>query len=591
MTMDEKWLRMDDVILRKSKDRPWIPVWGYVEDKYNGAGLPRRYDECRIYNSLLVAVKDKKSAMKLSLSEIHPMAARYAVNGSDSYLSTRIERIGFDSVFGSLLVVKQNYVDDGAYNIFIDQDLLIDLRLKQEGDKWVRPCEAYREVIRLSRNQEGQINLVEIKSEYLKDWLCVRNQGLILVSHIERRLLSRDGNEVFTKSEKSRVGGGHWEAWNYGCDDSGNGVLGDWTVMTCGYQSVDNDEDVPVFDHRTNKRSMVSSESIIPAQKISTRMDISQFVRTEWMPPGKTQRRMPFDQAGSLSFICEADGRSKKGKALSFPARYLWFDNAVLKQLLETRGGWIRWCSQETGLIGFTGSSGIHFGINREGLVNVLAKDIAELAWWKQEIWKAHNVCPEGGVCSELTDAQQRCKPAKTFAPESLLQLAFEQIDAAYAGFSAGDPLFIPFDSLNKVGNSIQRFNVQSHDDVLWLAKQINRLVVESLNQDSMRRVAKIDKNEKINSLKLLERVLGLVTDKDRAHSLLSPLHAIYTLRTADSHIPGHEVAVALEKIGIQSTAQLIRQGGRMIFVAAKALHEIAVTFKKEVDSKASSNN
>ena len=244
------------------------------------------------------------------------------------------------------------------------------------------------------------------------------------------------------------------------------------------------------------------------------------------------------------------------------------------------RGGWVKWITQETGLIGFDGGSGIHFGVNRLGLVNVFAKDIAEMVWWQQEIWKAHNVTPDGGVCMELTDAQQRCDPARTHAPENLLHQAFDQVTFAYAYFSKGDQFFLPFDSISEVGNSIQRFNVQEKDDILWLAKQITRLIIETLNQNSFRKFAKVEKDEKIGSLKLLERVLAGCVGKDRAHDLMSPLHAIYTLRNSDSHIPGKDINNAFDTLGIAPEGQLIRQGGRMIFVAAKALHEIALTFK-----------
>lgn len=579
MTEDEKWLRMGDLIGRKSSGCVWVPIWGYVEEQYPGNDVPRRYDECRIYNSLLVSAEKKKEAMRLSLSDLHPKIDRYAVIGTDPYFSAHAERNGYDTVLGTYLVVQRCYVDRGDYCVNIDQDLLLDLRLKHEGDKWVRPCEAHREVIRASRDGEGRVNLIEIKAEYLKDWLCVRKQGLVLVCNLERRTLSLDGSEIISKPEKKRICGGNFEAWNYGCDEDGNGILGDWTIERCGYEDIDTDEDVPVFDALNDNRKMVTSRQVIESPEIVNRMSMSRFTRTEWMSPAKRQRRMPFDKDGELAFICEADGRKKKGKALSFPPRYLWFNNAVLQYILNMRGGWVKWLTQETGLIGFDGGVGIHFGVNRMGLVNVFAKDIVEMVWWQQEIWKSHNVSPDGGVCTELTDAQQRCQPARTYAPENLLRIAFDQVVSAYACFSKGDQFFLSFDSISEVGNSIQRFNVQTKDDVLWLAKQIARLIIETLNQKSFRKFAKVNADEKLGSLKLLERVLAGCVDEKRAYNLMSPLHAIYTLRNSDSHIPGNDIEDAFGTLGIAPEGQLIRQGGRMIFVAAKALHEIAKVF------------
>ncbi len=580
MTENEKWLRMGDLIGRKSSACVWVPIWGYVEEQYPGNDVPCRYDECRIYNSLLVSTEKKKEAMRLGLSDLHPKIDRYAVIGRGPYLSAHVERDGYDSVLGTYLVIQRCYVDRGDYCVNIDQDLLLDLRLKHEGDKWVRPCEAYCEVIRASRDKKGHINLIEIKSEYLKDWLCVRKQGLVLVCNFERRVLNRDGNEIIAKPEKKRVGGGNFEAWNYGCDKDGNGVLGDWTVETCGYEDNASDEDVPVFDARKETRKMNASKRVVKAAKIVNCMSMSRFTRTEWMAPARRQRRMTFEEEGELAFICEADGRKKKGNALAYPPRYLWFSNGILQKIFGTRGGWVKWITQETGLIGFDGESGVHFGVNRIGLVNVFAKDIVEMVWWQQEIWKSYNVSPDGGVCTELTDAQQRCDPARTCAPESLLHMAFDQVTFAYACFSKGDQFFLPFDSISEVGNSIQRFNVQTKDDVLRLAKQITRLIIETLNQKSFRKFAQVEKTEKIGSLKLLERVLAGCVGECRAYNLMSPLHAIYTLRNSDSHIPGGDIEKAFDTLGMTPEGQLIRQGGRMIFVAAKALHEIAIVFK-----------
>ncbi|MBQ2631771.1 MAG: hypothetical protein IJG13_19010, partial [Kiritimatiellae bacterium] len=122
MGENEKWLRMDDLIGRKANNSVWIPLWGYVEDRNESGDVPRRYDECRIYNSLLVPVEKKKEAMRMSLSDLHPMVDRYAVIGKDPYFSAHAERNGYDSVLGTYLVAKRCYVDGGdyAYNIYLD---------------------------------------------------------------------------------------------------------------------------------------------------------------------------------------------------------------------------------------------------------------------------------------------------------------------------------------------------------------------------------------------------------------------------------------------------------------------------------------
>lgn len=577
---DKKWLSLMDISRKKFVDGVWIPLWGYVEKKFTARdGDIGRHDECRIFNTLLVPKENKKIAMKNGVPELHPMTDRYAVIGTDPYFPANAERDGYDTALGTYLVVKRQYGDGMGAAVSIDQNLIFDLRLKQEGDKWLRPCEDYREVMRQSRNKEGEVCLVEIKAEYLKDWLAVRKQGLLLVGHVERLYLSQKGNEAFAKAATSRPHGGHLEQYSYGCDEKGAGVLGDWKVSTVGYEDVFPNDDVPVFDPCSDEREMKSSESEIKANKVVKCMDVAKFYRTEWLNPPKTQRRMPIDGEGNLKFICEADGREKSAKVLEDSNRYLWFRNSVLKEVASHRGGWIRWLTRETGLAKFHDEPGIHFGINSLGHVNVFAKDIAKLEWWKQEIWRAYNISPDGGVSEELLSSQQKCDPAKTSAPESLLLRARQEVIFAFSCANPGKLLLKNFEGINQVGDSIQRFNVQKQEDVYWLAKQLTRLFIESLNQEDLREIVKPKRDEKLGSLKLLERALGLHVGVKTAYRLMSPLHAIYTLRMADSHIPGTDIADAMREIDISPQGQLIRQGGRLIYVAARAFHEIARAF------------
>ena len=585
MDQNAKWLRMGDVVRNKFTDGVWIPLWGYVEtpgEAKAGTGMGR-YDECRIFNTLLVPDENKEEVVKLGVSDLHPMVDRCAVVGSDPYFSARVERNDYGDFLGTYIVVKRCYSGEtGEYIISLDQDLILDLRLKQEGDKWYRPCEAYREVIRYVRDNKGNVCLVEIRSEFLRDWLAARRQGLVLVAHIERRFLSNKSNmPSFTKlsRKKTRVGGGIIDYWNYDCDAEGHGSLGDWKVSTMGYDDVHPEDDVPVFDSKSEEGNFISSEKIVKAPQLSKRMTCSRFLRTEWLSPGKQVWRIPFDREGTLKFIATADGRLKSKNSLIYPPRYLWFRNAVLKDIYELRGADVRWLTRETGLVYFNDGPGIHFGINKLGYVNVLAKDIVQQEWWKQEIWKAFNVSPEGGVSEELTDSQQKCSPAKTYAPENLILQGVKEATLAFSVIKPGVPLFRTFENMDEVGRTIQRFNVQSHSDIYWLAKQLTLLLIEALNQDALREVACVSKGEEVKSLKLLERSLATRVTAEEARELTAPFHAIYDLRIADAHLGSRKANAALRKLGITSDGQPIRQGGRMIYVAAKALHQIACAF------------
>ena len=98
--------------------------------------------------------------------------------------------------------------------------------------------------------------------------------------------------------------------------------------------------------------------------------------------------------------------------------------------LAHRRGGQLRWYTRDTGSVRCSPDYDIHFGINRLGLVNVYAKDIALLPEWQQRIWAGHNISPEGGVSSELIASQVRAEPADTQAPEEFLKQGIEIINS-----------------------------------------------------------------------------------------------------------------------------------------------------------------
>ena len=58
--------------------------------------------------------------------------------------------------------------------------------------------------------------------------------------------------------------------------------------------------------------------------------------------------------------------------------------------------------TRDTGTLACKLGGGVHFGVNELGLHKVVAKDIAMLPDWRQQIWSSFNVPPSGGVSQEL---------------------------------------------------------------------------------------------------------------------------------------------------------------------------------------------
>jgi hypothetical protein len=79
---------------------------------------------------------------------------------------------------GADLVLVQTYETDDPREWHLNQDLVFALGLMREGDHWVRPSEDYNIVARLRRGVDGEAIAIEIKNEYLRDYLCARDMFL-----------------------------------------------------------------------------------------------------------------------------------------------------------------------------------------------------------------------------------------------------------------------------------------------------------------------------------------------------------------------------------------------------------------------------
>lgn len=131
--------------------------------------------------------------------------------------------------------------------------------------------------------------------------------------------------------------------------------------------------------------------------------------REEWIEPADRSVKVRGDRASEEYFYSVgAAGERLPASALNNEdvGRYLWFRPSVIEALLEHRGSALQWYTRQTGQVRCSPDYRTHFGINRQGFVNVYAYDVAKLPQWQQRIWSGHNATPEGPVSSELLDSQ-----------------------------------------------------------------------------------------------------------------------------------------------------------------------------------------
>jgi len=585
MQKDLDWFEFKDIINKNIEDSVWIPLWWHQTTKSEVKKPEIGYWEDFIFTQVVIASEDDKDElMSEECSSFNPCHANKSKRW-DAYYLRADTYYSYNEPIGEYLVLYQDFGRKASPRVHINQDLIFALDLIEEDGKWIRPSEGYDTVIRQNRNEEGVVYKVEIKSKYLKDYLCAKGMGAVFAAYHERVAIFKDvpnfgwPNEY--GSEKKLSEHVRWNGYFQPVDDNGDVGLGKWSFLTSGYKEIKTD-DVPKFDPRNEDDEMYSESYETKGNPVSRYRVVGELRKIEWIAPGAVSTRVGEDKEEGLSFYSGADGSLKSGDELSYPPQWLWFNNDIINRVLRFRGSALSWYSSQTGSISLNSDWKLHFGINRLGLINVFAKDIVELPRWQQEIWKGYNVTPDGGVSKELQMSQMQCKPAETKAVEDLFLLMLRNVADGFMWLT-NKSLLQGMPTTDEMCRKINRFVVQQDDDVFKLAKEIVKVTVESFDIAVLRSQLILEGDKKkFGSIKLFQEFLCKFIHPDEAYIIMSPIFHLYSLRLADAHKKSSEVIEAAEALGIYDDMFPIDKGTRTIFMAARWLASVLEVFQNE---------
>ena len=306
-----------------------------------------------------------------------------------------------------------------------------------------------------------------------------------------------------------------------------------------------------------------------------------EFWRNEWVDPGEHSTRVRDDELPiNVFFITDASGTRESSETLKGAGSWLWFRSDVMMALAHRRGGALHWYTRDTGGVRCSPDYDVHFGVNKIGLVNVYAKDIALLPEWQQRLWAGFNVSPEGGVSEELLASQVRADPADTRAPEEFLPKAIELLnEIALEKF--GFRLFRKHEQFATLVAQTHRFRSVDKTGFFSLAKDLARLTADSIDGSVLHKIVEPPKGEKWGSLKTLENVISRKTGPERAKLLLGPLVGIYELRHGDAHLPGSDWSEAFKLAGVDPDILFVSQGYQLLYGCVSSLYRIAEVLKE----------
>lgn len=351
-------------------------------------------------------------------------------------------------------------------------------------------------------------------------------------------------------------------------------------VFHASHTDFDAEEDVPVLPHPLEGQYESKSWEV-EDQGRKLYVAYGELWKNEWVEPGVGSPRLRGDpQPSSASFIVDGSGTRRPGSELTDEGRWLWFRPEVIPAIAHRRGAVLSWYTRDTGGVKCVPGGRVHFGVNKDGLVTVYAKDIGILPEWQQRIWAAHNVAPQGGVAEELQAAQVRGWPADTLAPEEYLIRALACVGAESKRVY-GVSFVRVHEELDEILERTHRFRAVDRPGLFALAKDLARVTADLLDVTAIKSALPPERREKLGSLKAMERVLASRIGDAEARRLMGPLFGIYDLRLGDAHLPGADLREAFRLAGLDESCPLVHQGRQLIHACVSTLYSICEILRK----------
>jgi hypothetical protein len=570
--LDQPWFDMDDLRRPRIASSSWIPLRSQQtreRGQYWKLGCIEEYIGAV---SIILPAQAREQALQFQWGEADRHDDRPWIEDETYYRAGTFTDYQSDLV-GNYPILVQRRDADHQTEWHLDQDLLFALALKREGDVWVCPAEDYLEVVRLKRAPDGDPELIEIRAEQLRDYLCARNAGLLVATYRSRRSVFADHPKFTWESCNPRrdVEGGRWEGRINDIDETGSPYGSGVGVFMAWRKDPELGDDIPVLGSPSDENTESSSKTFTRTDQRLVFVS-GEMWRNEWVEPGPQSPRVRRDRVEpSIPFLIANDGTRATARELKGTTRWLWFSPSIVGEILRRRGGFLGWYTEDTGSLKLPSHSALHFGVNNEGWINIFAKDIAMLPEAAQKLWAAHNISPEGGVSRELLASQMECNPASTVVPEVDFVKAVEELERASTD-RFGKSLLRAHESEEQVLSSVHRFQCLDFKGIYHLCKEITRAVIERIDVDLLKKVRPGDEN-KLGSLKRLERLVSEYGADGRQP--LGPLVGAYDLRLADARLPTSDFSRALELLGVRDDRKYIHMGKQIIRNVAQALAQI----------------
>jgi len=565
--MDEAWILQTAETKRSFARATWIPLRASQNEEQLGIKDIGYVSDVFACGSVAFPQQHRELAESLGWSDIgigHTVAPYAYTDGHyspiDEYQYHDKQPVGINLVFEHPQPVI------GGRQWILNPDLVVALRLIKEGNNWVRPEEDFTVVAREIVGRDGDHSLIEIKREFLMDYLAARNLSLRLSYYrqrVENVATLRESPYAALSEIRDQREGGRFELRIRELEAV---FGGSWASIRMWRTDVDEEEDAPVMGPEHDENTASEQAEGYRGGYSGVRIE-GEFWRDEWIDHQGKSYRVRGDIDHNLPhFIVETDGTRKFSAELDNEdiGRWLFFRPAVVNELLSHRGFSLKWYTAETGALASSSGYSTHFGVNSSDLVTVYAYDIARLPAWEQFLWAANNVAPEGKVSSELLSSQVRAQVADTNAVEVLL---FGCMRLLAEGFHKEFNVALFSHDIDDESSmqQISRFASKDQASLLRLAKELVRVFSDRLDVRSLRKLSDHPDKDKLGSNKLLQSILAKKAGEERAKKIFGVIAGVYDMRLGDAHPTSAKIGDALDLAGVDTSLSHLRQGEQLI--------------------------
>lgn len=166
--LSKEWFELIDHRKRLFSKAAWIPIFGVRHPVKRS-----KYPECDFVEETLVIgaaaiyLPHREEAEKLDWHSFSQDTSRPYLDDDGKYHDlSAFTGWGNDDI-GFRLVFSQRANALHPTRVSIHQDIIFGYGLIEEDDKWLRPSDGYEEVIRVHRDEDGDVQFVEMRSERL----------------------------------------------------------------------------------------------------------------------------------------------------------------------------------------------------------------------------------------------------------------------------------------------------------------------------------------------------------------------------------------------------------------------------------------